>query len=50
MAVELKTMKSESMTKKEKVESAMMCWESTSNFLEAEPHKELEKVAKKPIE
>ena len=50
MAVELKTMKSESTTKKEKVESAMMCWESTSNFLEEEPHKELEKVAKKPIE
>ena len=38
------------MTKKEKVKSAMMCWESTSNFPEEEPHKEPEKVAKKPIE
>ena len=38
------------MTKKEKVKSAMMCWESTSNFLEEEPHKEPEKVAKKPVE
>ena len=46
----LKTMRSESTTKKEKVESAMMCWESTSNFSEEEPHKELEKVAKKPVE
>ena len=27
----------------------MMCWESTSNFMEEEPHKEPEKVAKKPI-
>ena len=50
MEVELKTMRSESTTKKEKVESAMMCWESTSNFSEEEPHEELEKVAKKPIE
>ena len=50
MAVELKTMKSESTTKKQKVESAMMCWESTSNFSEEEPHEELEKVAKKPVE
>ena len=49
MAVELKTMKSESTTKKKKVESAMMCWESTSNFSEEEPHEELEKVAKKPV-
>ena len=50
MAVELKTKKSDSMTKKEKAEYAMMCWEPTSNFLEEEPHKEPEKVAKKPIE
>ena len=28
----------------------MMCWESMSNFMEEEPHKEPEKVAKKPIE
>ena len=38
------------MTEKEKVESAMMCWESTSNLLEEEPHEEIEKVMKKPIE
>ena len=28
----------------------MMCWESTNNFMEEEPHKEPEKVAKKPVE
>ena len=50
MEVELKTMKSKSTTKKEKIESAMMCWESTNNFMEEEPHKEQEKVAKKPVE
>ena len=50
MEVDLKTMKSKSMTKKEKVESAMMCWEPTSNLSEEEPHKEPEKVMKKPIE
>ena len=47
--VELKTMKSKSMTKKEIVESPMICWESTSNFSEEESHEELEKVAKKPV-
>ena len=50
MEVELKTMKSESMTKKGKVESAMMCWELTSNFSKEETHEEPEKVAKKPTE
>ena len=49
MEVELKTMRNKSTTKKEKVESAMMCWESTSNSSEEEPHEELEKVAQKPI-
>ena len=48
MEVKLKTMKSESTTKKGKVESAMMCWELTSNFSKEETHKEPEKVAKKP--
>ena len=38
------------MTKKEKVESAMMCWEPTSNFSKEETHVEPEKVAKKPAE
>ena len=36
------------MTKREKVESAMMCWEPTSNFSKEETHEEPEKVAKKP--
>ena len=27
-----------------------MCWESTSNFTEEEPHEEPEKVVKKPVE
>ena len=50
MEVELKTMRSESTTKKGKVESAMMCWEPTSNFSKEETHEEPEKVAKKPAE
>ena len=50
MEVKLKTMKSESTTKKGKVESAMMCWELTSNFSKEETHEEPEKVAKKPAE
>ena len=49
MEVELKTMRSKSTTKNEKVECAMMCWEPASNFTEEEPHKEPEKVAKKPV-
>ena len=40
--VKLKTMRNESTTKMEKVESAMMCWEPTSN--------PCEKVAKNPAE
>ena len=50
MEEELRTIKSNSMTKNEKVEAAMMCWESVNNFMEKEPHKEPVKVAKKPIE
>ena len=50
MEVELKTMKSESITKKEIVESSMMCWDPTSNLSEEEPHEEPEKVTKKPVE
>ena len=49
MEDELKTMKSESMTKKEIVESAMMCWEPISNLSEEKPHEEPEKVTKKPV-
>ena len=50
MEAKVKTIRSKSITKNKKVESAMMCWESTSNFKEEEPHKEPEKVAKKPVE
>ena len=50
MEAELKTMRSKSTTKKEKVESAMMCWEPTGNFSKEETHEEPEKVAKKPAE
>ena len=50
MEVELKTMRSKSTTKNKKVESAMMCWESTRDNTEEEPHNEPEKVAKKPVE
>ena len=49
MEVDLRTIRSKSTTKNEKVESAMMCWESTSNFSEGEPHEEPEKVANKPV-
>ena len=50
MKIELKTMRNESTTKMEKVESAMMCWEPTSNLSKEEPHEEPEKVVKKPTE
>ena len=50
MEGESRTIRSKSMTKNEKVESAMMCWESRSNFTEEEPHEEPQKVAKKPVE
>ena len=47
---ELKIVKSDSTTKNDKVESAMMCWELTSDFSKEETHEEPEKVAKKPVE
>ena len=47
---DLKTMKSDRTTKNDKVESAMMCWELTSNFPQEETYEEPEKVAKKPVE
>ena len=50
MEAELKTVKSDSTTKNDKVKSAMMCWELTSDFPKEETHEEPEKVAKKPIE
>ena len=50
MEARLKTVKSDSMTKNEKVESAMICWELTSDFPKEKTHEEPEKVAKKPLE
>ena len=50
MEDETRTKKSKSTTKNGEVETAMMCWEAMNNFPEEEPHKEPEKVEKKPIE
>ena len=50
MEDKLMTKKSKSATQKDQVEFAMMCSEATSNFPEEEPHKEPEKVEKKPVE
>ena len=50
MEVKIKTMKSEPMTKKDIVESAMMCREPRRNLSEEKPHEEPDKVTKKPIE
>ena len=50
METELKTVESDSTTKNDKVESAMMCWEPTSNLSEEKPQEEPEKVMKKPVE
>ena len=47
---ELKTVRDESSIKKDNVESAMMCWESTESFAEEELRKEPEKVANKLVE
>ena len=50
MEDELRTKKSKSMTKNGEVETVMMCWEAMNTFPKEEPHKEPEKVEKKPIE
>ena len=50
MEAKLKTVKSDSTTKNDKVESAMMCWELTSDFPTEKTHEEPKKVAKKPVE
>ena len=50
METEIKTMESDSTTKNDQVESAMMCWEPTSNLSEEKPHEEPEKVTKKLVE
>ena len=49
MEAKLKTMKSASTTKNDKVESTMMCWELISGFSKEETYEEPEKVAKKPV-
>ena len=47
---ELKTVRDESTTKKDNVESAMMCWESTESLAEKEHREEPEKMVNKLIE
>ena len=49
-AAELKTVRNETMTKKDNVESVMMCWESTESFVEKEHREEPEKMTNKPVE
>ena len=46
---ELKTVRDESMTKEDNVESAMMCWESTESLVEKEHREEPEKIVNKLI-
>ena len=50
MVDELKTIRDESTTKKDNVESAMMCWESAESLAEEELREEPEKVANKLVE
>ena len=45
----LKTVRDESTTKKDNVESAMMCWESTESLAEKEHREEPEKMANKLV-
>ena len=47
---ELTTLRDESTTKKDNVESAMMCWESTESLVEKEHHEEPEKMSNKLVE
>ena len=47
---ELKTVRDKSTTKKDNVESAMMCWESTESFVEKEHREEPEKMTNKLVE
>ena len=47
---ELKTVRDESTTKKDNVESAMMFWESTESLVEKEHREEPEKMANKLVE
>ena len=47
---ELKTIRDKSTTKKDNVESAMMCWESTESLVEKEHREEPEKMVIKLVE
>ena len=47
---ELKTIRDKSMTKKDNVESVMMCWESTESLAEKEYREEPEKMENKLVE
>ena len=47
--VELKTIRDESTTKKDNVESAMMCWEPTESLVEKEHREEPERMANKLV-
>ena len=49
-AAESKTVRNESTTKKDNVESAMMCWESAESLVEKEHREEPEKMTNKPVE
>ena len=46
----LKTVRDKSTTKKDNVESEMMCWECTESFVEKEHREEPEKMTNKPVE
>ena len=46
----LKTIRDESTTKKDNVESAMMCWESTESLAEKEHREEPEKMVNKLVD
>ena len=48
--VDLTTVKDEFTTKRDIIESAMMCWECTESLVEEEPHDEPKKVTNKPVE
>ena len=50
MKDEIRTKKSWSTTKNGEVKTVMMCWEAMNDLPEEEPHKEQEKVEKKPVE
>ena len=50
MEDKIRTKKSRSLTKNGEVKTVMMCWEAMNDLPEEEPHKEQEKVEKKPVE